>query len=91
MQMDTNFNLSQTPRTWSDSRAGSQSVQPSTCDAATRHQIKSIKTALRKESDVRPGKVEKARRLIGLAQWPTRETIRRFSALLAANMSERID
>jgi hypothetical protein len=91
MQMDTNYNLSQTTRTWSDSRAGSQPVQPSDWDGPKRHQTNALKAALCKEPDVRTDQVEKARRLIAQAQWPTRGTIHRFSALLAANMSERME
>jgi len=89
--MDTKFNLSQTTRTWSDSRAGFHPVQPSESSAVKHCLNKTLKAALCKEPDVRPDKVEKARRLIGLAQWPARGTIRRVSALLAANMSERLE
>jgi hypothetical protein len=88
MQMDANFNLSQTPQAWSDFRAGFHTVRAAKRGRLTRSQTMAMKAALHNEPDVRPDQVNKAIDLIAQVEWPPKETIRRFAVLLAAKMSE---
>lgn len=91
MQIDTNYNTSQTPRIGSATPAGSKPVQTSGADTAMFQQAEALNVALRNAPDVRADKVQKAVGLIGQVQWPPSETIQRFSALLAIKLSQPVE
>jgi hypothetical protein len=86
MQMDANFNLSQTTQAWPDFQAGFLRVRAEDRGGAT--QTKAMRAALHNEPDVRPDQVNKAVDLIAQVKWPPTETIRRIAVLLASRMSE---
>lgn len=90
MQIDTNYNTSQTPRVGSAAPAGAKPQPVSDGDTAMFQQVEALNVALRKEPDIRIDKVDKAIGLIGQVQWPPSETIQRFSALLAIKLSQPI-
>jgi hypothetical protein len=87
MEIRPNLNVDSVARVLSTSGQASRPVQADE-ETSAFESSRALEARLNDVSDVRPEKVEQARRLIGDPAYPPRETLQRLAALLALNQAD---